>query len=100
MVARHQIGYGFDGNVTNRNVTLGADSWRQRVELDGPQGQPVQEVRFVVSFQESNSASRHVPYARREGLVSAFLEPGSTGWYSPKPVAASRSGGRPCSRTL
>ena len=34
------------------------------VALDGPQGQPVQELRFVVSFQEASSISRHVPASR------------------------------------
>jgi NAD(P)-dependent dehydrogenase (short-subunit alcohol dehydrogenase family)/acyl-CoA thioesterase FadM len=34
------------------------------VANDGPQGQPVQELRFVVSFQEASSISRHVPASR------------------------------------
>jgi NAD(P)-dependent dehydrogenase (short-subunit alcohol dehydrogenase family)/acyl-CoA thioesterase FadM len=35
-----------------------------RVAEDGPQGQPVQELRFVVSFQESSGLSRRVPASR------------------------------------
>jgi len=63
----------------NREATsavqgLGPDSWQQRVELDGPQGQPVQEVRFVVSFQESNSASRRVPFARYANWMGKMRE--------------------------
>jgi acyl-CoA thioesterase FadM len=34
------------------------------VANDGPQGQPVQQLRFVVSFQEASSISRHVPASR------------------------------------
>ena len=37
---------------------------RVSVTRDGPQGQPVQELRFVVSFQESSSLSRRVPASK------------------------------------
>ena len=40
------------------------DSHCVRVALDGPQGQPVQELRFVVSFRDASSISRHVPAPR------------------------------------
>jgi acyl-CoA thioesterase FadM len=48
---------------------------------DGPQGQPVQELRFLVSFQEASTLSRRVPASRylswmgkmRELVTSAAL---------------------------
>lgn len=40
------------------------DWHRVGVAADGPQGQPVQELRFVVSFQESSGISRRVPASR------------------------------------
>ena len=53
------------------------------VAHDGPQGQPVQELRFVVSFQEASTISRHVPAAqylkwmgRMRELVTSVNVPG------------------------
>jgi NAD(P)-dependent dehydrogenase (short-subunit alcohol dehydrogenase family)/acyl-CoA thioesterase FadM len=43
---------------------LPADCHRVSVAHDGPQGQPVQELRFVVSFQEASGISRRVPASR------------------------------------
>jgi acyl-CoA thioesterase FadM len=43
---------------------INPDWHRVSVAEDGPQGQPVQELRFVVSFQESSGLSRHVPASR------------------------------------
>lgn len=40
------------------------DWHRVSVADDGPHGQPVQELRFVVSFQESSGISRRVPASR------------------------------------
>ncbi len=37
---------------------------------------------------------------RRFFASASGLSPGSIGWYSPKPVAASRSGGRPWTSTM
>jgi anti-sigma regulatory factor (Ser/Thr protein kinase)/acyl-CoA thioesterase FadM len=44
----------------------GIDPERYSVSVahDGPRGQPVQELRFIVSFQEASSVSRHVPPSR------------------------------------
>ena len=44
----------------------GVDPFRHSVSVadDGPSGQPVQELRFVVSFQEASTLSRHVPASR------------------------------------
>jgi acyl-CoA thioesterase FadM len=49
-----------------RSEEGGIDPWRHSVNVahDGPQGQPVQELRFVVSFQEASGLSRHVPASR------------------------------------
>jgi NAD(P)-dependent dehydrogenase (short-subunit alcohol dehydrogenase family)/acyl-CoA thioesterase FadM len=44
------------------------------VAHDGPQGQPVQELRFIVSFQESSSLSRHVPASRYLAWIGRMRE--------------------------
>jgi acyl-CoA thioesterase FadM len=62
----------------------GIDSFCHSVNVadDGPDGQPVQELRFVVSFQEASTISRHVPAAqfmkwmgRMRELVTSFNVP-------------------------
>ena len=59
------------------------------VAVDGPAGQPVQELRFVVSFQESSTISRHVSAAqylkwmgRMRELVTSFNVPSLVKWIS------------------
>jgi enediyne polyketide synthase len=41
---------------------------------DGPQGQPVQQMRFAVSFQEASGLSRRVPAARYQGWMGKMRE--------------------------
>ena len=50
-----------------------------RIARDGPQGQPVQEMRFQVSFQEASSLSRRVPAFRFQFWMGRLRELVTTG---------------------